>query len=58
MGIKLNYSEGNMERFDCPIPLFPPGSLDLTEFDTMEDMFHIQIEDKLLGEDWLKRSAT
>ncbi len=27
-GIKLNYSEGNMECFDCPIPLCPPGGLD------------------------------
>jgi hypothetical protein len=24
-GIKLNYSEGNMEWFDCSIPLHPPG---------------------------------
>jgi hypothetical protein len=27
-GIKLNYSEGNMEWFDCSIPLCPPGGLD------------------------------
>jgi hypothetical protein len=27
-GIKLNYSEGNMEWFDCSIPLHPPGGLD------------------------------
>ncbi len=26
--IKLNYSEGNMEWFDCSIPLCPPGGLD------------------------------
>jgi hypothetical protein len=24
-GIKLKYSEGNMEWFDCFIPLHPPG---------------------------------
>ena len=24
-GIKLNYSKGNMEWFDCSIPLRPPG---------------------------------
>ncbi len=24
-GIKLNYSEGNLEWFDCSIPLCPPG---------------------------------
>ncbi len=39
--IKLNYSEGNMERFDCFIPLCPPGGLDSNEFDAMEDMCHI-----------------
>jgi hypothetical protein len=44
-GIKLNYSEGKMEWFDCSIPLHPPGGLDLTEFVTMEDMFHIQVKD-------------
>jgi hypothetical protein len=26
----------------------------LNEFDAMEDMFHIQVEDKHFGEDWLK----
>jgi hypothetical protein len=26
-GIKLNYSEGNIEWFDCSIPLHPPGGL-------------------------------
>jgi hypothetical protein len=32
--------------------------LDLKEFDAMEDMFHIQVEDKLFVEDWLKCFAT
>ncbi len=57
-GIKLNYSEGNMEWFDCSIPLCPPGGLDSKEFDAKEDMFHIQVEDKLFGEDWLKCFTT
>jgi hypothetical protein len=57
-GIKLNYSEGNIEWFDCSIPLCPPGGFDLNEFDTMEDMFHIQGEDKIFGEDWLECFAT
>ncbi len=57
-GIKFNYSEGNMEWFDCSIPVCPPGGLDLKEFDVIEDMFHIQVEDKLFGEDWLKCFAT
>jgi hypothetical protein len=47
-----------MKLFDCSIPLCPPGSLDLKECDAMEDMFHIQVKDKLFGEDWLKCFAT
>jgi hypothetical protein len=57
-GIKSNYLEGNMEWFDCSIPLCPPGVLDLKEFDAMKDMFHIQVEDKLFSEDWLKYFTT
>jgi hypothetical protein len=57
-GIKLNYSEGNMEWFDCSIPLHQTGGLDLNKFDAMEDMFHIQVKDKLFGEDWVKCFAT
>jgi hypothetical protein len=47
-----------MERFDSSIPHCQPGGLDLKEFDAMEDMFHIQVEDKLYNEDWLKCFAT
>jgi hypothetical protein len=57
IGIKLNYSEGIMEWFDCSIPLLPPGGLD-SKVDAMEDMFHIQVEDKIFGEDWLECFAT
>jgi hypothetical protein len=32
--------------------------LDLKEFNAMEDMLHIQVKDKLFGEDWLKCFAT
>jgi hypothetical protein len=56
--IKLNFSEENMEWFDCSIPLCPPGGLDSKEFDAMEDMFHIQVEDKIFGEDWLECFTT
>jgi hypothetical protein len=56
--IKLNNSEGNMEWFDCSIPLCPPGSLDQNNFDTMEDMFNIQVKDKIFREDWLECFAT
>ncbi len=47
-----------MEWFDYSIPLCQPGDLDLNEFDAMEDMFHIQVKDKLFGEDWLICFAT
>jgi hypothetical protein len=57
-GIKLNYSEGNMEWCDCSIPLHPPGGLDSREFDAMEDIFHIQVKDKIFGEDWLECFST
>ncbi len=40
------------------ITLFPPGGFDLNKLNFMEDMFHIQIKDKLYGEDWLKCFAT
>jgi hypothetical protein len=57
-GFKLNYSEGNMEWFDCSIPLHPPGGLDSNKFNAMEDMCHIQVKDEIFSEDWLERFAT
>jgi hypothetical protein len=54
----IYYSAGNMEWFDCSIPRCPPEGLDSKEFDAMEVMFHIQVEDKLFDEDWLKCFAT
>ncbi len=57
-GIKLNYLEGNTEWCDCSIPLCPPGGLDSKEFDAMEDMFYIQVKDKIFDEDWLECFAT
>ncbi len=40
-----------MEWFDFSIPLHPPVGLDLNKFNAMEDMFNIQVKDKLFGED-------
>jgi hypothetical protein len=57
-GIKLNYSEGSIEWFDCPIPLRPPGGLGSKEINAMEDMFHIQVKDDIFGEDWLECFVT
>jgi hypothetical protein len=47
-----------MEWFDCSIPWRPPGGLDSKDFGAMEDMFFIQAEDELFGEDWLSCYAT
>jgi hypothetical protein len=47
-----------MDWFDCSIPLCPPGGLDSNESDAMEDKFHIQVEDKHFGEDWLNCFVT
>jgi hypothetical protein len=47
-----------MEWFDCSIPFCPSGSLNLAEFDAVEDRLHIQVKDKIFGEDWLKCFAT
>jgi hypothetical protein len=52
--IKLNYSEGNIEWFDCSSLLPPPGGLDSKDFDAMEGIFHIQVEDEIFGKDWLE----
>jgi hypothetical protein len=56
--IKLNYLEGNMEWFDFFVPLCSPQCSDLNKSVAMKDMFHIKIEDKLFGEDWLKFFVT
>jgi hypothetical protein len=47
-----------MEWFDCSIPLCPTGGLYLKEFNALKDKFHIQVEDKIFGEDWLECFAT
>eukprot|EP00804_Cyclotella_cryptica_P022672 CCRYP_012476-RA/>CCRYP_012476-RA protein AED:0.44 eAED:0.44 QI:0/0/0/1/0/0/3/0/288 len=42
-----------MEWFDCSLPLRPPGGLDSKDFDAMEDIFFIQAEDELFGNNLL-----
>ena len=56
-GIKLDYVDEKVEWFDTSIPLRPVGGLKAEEFDAMVDMFHIQTEEELLGEDWLHNFA-
>ena len=57
-GIKLNYEKNQMEWFDCVIPMRPSKGLTTEDFHAMEDHWHIQIEEGLLGEDWLQCYAT
>ena len=57
-GIKLNYEKGQMEWFGCIIPMRPSKGLTTEEFHAMEDQWYIQIEESLLGEDWLQCDAT
>ena len=58
VGIKLDYAEQQMKWFDTTLPLRPIGGLKSEDFDAMVDAFHIQVEDELLGEDWLDNFAT
>ncbi len=51
-GIKLNYSDGKMEWFDCSILLYSPVSLNSPDFDATEVMFFIHMKDNHLGKDW------
>ena len=57
-GIKLNYVKNQMEWFNCVIPMGPSKGLTTEDFHAMEDHWHIQIEESLLGEDWLHCYAT
>ena len=57
-GIKLDYEDEEMQWFDITLPLRPPGGLEANEFDAMADMFCIQNDDQLFGEDWLQSYVT
>lgn len=57
-GISINYDTGFMEWYENIIPLRDPIGLNAETFDEMEDSLFIQIEDELLGEDWLDSYAT
>ncbi len=52
--IKLNYDTGLMEWYDVTLPLHPQQGIDSKEFDAMEDMYNIQLEDELFDKDWLQ----
>jgi hypothetical protein len=44
--------------YDSMLPMLPCKGLTLADFDHMEDMYYIQYEEELLGQDWLKTYAT
>ena len=47
-----------MEWYDNILPMRPRSGLTSVDFDAMEDQYFIQLEDELLGEDWLESFAT
>ena len=57
-GIKLDYDRGKMLWYDSMLPMRPRKSLTSADFDHMEETYHIQYKDELLGQDWLKTYAT
>ena len=57
-GIKLDCESGNMEWYKILLPMRPAYGLNSYEFDTMVDMYHIQVEYEILVKDWLECFAT
>ena len=57
-GIKLDYDEGNMVWYDCVLPMRPRCGLTSNDFNDMEDQYYMQVEEDILGEDWLQSCAT
>ena len=57
-GIKLDYSTGSMAWYNNVLPMRPSYGLSSEDFNAMEDQYFVQLEDEILGEDWLKCFAT
>ncbi len=58
VGMKLDYQKNRMEWLDCILPMRPPRGLNSDDFNTMVDQWYVQVEDDILGEDWLQCFAT
>ena len=56
-GIKLDYDKGNMHWFDNVLPM-RPTHINSSDFAAMEDSYLVQLEDEILGDDWLDCYAT
>ena len=58
VGMKINYEEKVVEWYDSKLPLRNPKALENEDFKEMEDSLCVQVEDELLGDDWLQSYAT
>ena len=58
VGMKINYEDKVVECYDSKLPLRNPKALEHEDFKEMEDSLYAQVEDELLGEDWLQSYAT
>ena len=47
-----------MELYEILLTMRPAYGLDSYAFDTMTDIYHIQIQDEIQGEDWLECFVT
>jgi hypothetical protein len=50
-GINLDYDCGEMLWHDSTLPMCPRKGLTSADFDHIDDMYFIQYEDELLGQD-------
>ena len=57
-GLKLDYDKGEMQWIDNVLPMRPPNGLTSSDFKEMEESYYVQLEDEILGEDWLSCYAT
>ena len=56
--MKINGEESVVECHDSIIPLRDPRELDSEHFKDIEDSLFVQIEDKLVGDNWLDTFVT
>ena len=58
VGINISYETGFMEWYECVLPLRDPHTLDSQTYKDMEEAMFVQIDDDILGKDWLDSFAT
>ena len=57
IGMDIKYSTGEMEWYGNTLPMREPWKLDEKEYFNMADLFLIQSEEELFGEDWFESYA-